>query len=185
MIYLDWTPFKNLAVNKNYAITAVTQATGYFLMSRDFETFVKTGTADYTDFVNNYLSSANLAFVNPATAVQQYQRPAQMNNRVYRTAQVSTVTAASTTLLTVTSGKTFYLTSYGLSCSNTMNNIGNVNISDDEVAVRLPLVVESKGTSTMCGSFPQPMKFTVNVALKILVGTLTASAWVVGYEETN
>lgn len=182
MIYLSWTTFKAVVDAQSLPITAVLQATGYFLMTSDtvasFESFVTTATADYTDFTTNYLPTSNTALAvskqatqstspwvvsgtvtsnlgtlnGAAIATQQYYRPSQMPGRTRKLANVSAVTAATTVVYTVTGGKTLYILSYGITATNT-DAITKGNINiSDDTTVIMPLT-EAAGPGAATGFF--------------------------------
>lgn len=209
MVKLNWASFKSFIQARSLPYTAIPHTDGYFVQSTDeiteVETFLLNPSSDYTDFVTNFLAGANTAastrprsvtgtvnlgtISTAATSTQQYQRPSQMNSRTHVEANVSGITA-NTVIRTITPGKTFYLTGFGVyGINESLSTAGNINISDDNT-IKLPfLIPRDSGTShplvSTVGSMLEPLPFTNNITLKIVAGTITASVWIIGYEETN
>jgi len=188
MVYLSWANFKTFVDTQGLTITAIPQGSDYYLTVTDgtlsCETVVVNGTANYTTFVNSYLAGSNQGYKRTRTDL----RLSQYDGRVAKKGYASAVTT-STTLYTVTSGKVLYITTMGISATNTHTTVtGNFNISDDDVAILLPYVVavnsnQTPASITAHATFPEPVPVTTNVRLKIVAGTITASAWFIGYEE--
>lgn len=124
-----------------------------------------------------------------ALAIFNPFRPSELRSRTFVVKSADSVTAT-TTIHTVTAGKTFYLESFGLSAFNTSTTVAGRVAVGNGTSVVLP---HTWGTSVVGAAPPvfvavsedlsDPPSFTDSVRLVISAGTVTASMWIIGYEE--
>lgn len=109
----------------------------------------------------------------------------EVRNRTKIQKNINAVTTT-TTIHTVTVGKTFFLTAISYSFVNSSAvTMGNVSINDNTTVV-IPKLISASSITAIDGSLnmeENPPSFTTNVNLTIIAGTITASVFIIGYEE--
>ena len=117
-------------------------------------------------------------------------RPSQVKSRTHVDANISNalLRATSTVIWSVTTGKVFHLVSLGLSMINASVLNGSVEIRDG-TAIKLPYIMTSQAVGASAAqtvsptTFAEPIPFTSTVNAVASAGTVTASIFIVGYEE--
>ena len=132
---------------------------------------------------------SNVGLSNSASLkVAVTDRPSEVRSRTAVIANIDHVTA-STTIYTVTGGKTLYLQSIGITAINSSVTANGHFTIRDNTTIKIPFTMgqASSGQPTTTAAAPttfhEPIPFTTNVNLNIVAGTLTASIYIIGYEE--
>lgn len=117
-------------------------------------------------------------------------RPSEVRNRVKVEARIfnQTLTTTPTVVHTVTVGKTFYLESMIISAINSANVIGEWRIVDgttDKIGYLLTekTTGSSAGTASSSPALPEPIPFTTSFSVREVLGDITLSVYIIGYEE--
>lgn len=117
-------------------------------------------------------------------------RPSQKTGRTYQNI-VGDALTVNTTLHTVTAGKTLYVTSLFLEMRNAdVVNPGRVRIRDGTTtrfALSASAAVAGQITPRTFAqmTFPEPVRFTTDLNLEVVAGTISANVVATGYEETT
>lgn len=148
---------------------------------------------------NNSISSTAISgkrgidtnVINPITATLGRLTGSADATRTYVTINAENITST-TNLRTNTAGKTFWMTGYTISCTNTSLLAQARVIIRDSAANKVPFILPAgvlglvtPGLSQATSMELNPMPFATNVTIAMLAGTVNASISVYGYEEAT
>lgn len=113
-------------------------------------------------------------------------RPTESRNRTLIVKNIRNTTGV---IHTVTPGRLFYLTALGVTALNSSTNLGELAIQDSTTII-FPFLWQQNEVLTPPQPFVfsanfenNPVPFSTNITVTQLSGTLSASVYIVGYEE--
>lgn len=118
-------------------------------------------------------------------------RPSQKSGRTHVSGFIDHATAT-TTAYTVTVGKVLYVTSMTMTgYNNGFNTAGRLRVRDN-TATKIPITITPVGLGSvdayeqivgLTWNFPEPKRFSTNINVEVVAGTMTYSFEFTGYEE--
>ena len=117
-------------------------------------------------------------------------RPSEVRNRVKVEARIfnTSITTTPTVIYTVTPGKTLYVESMIISALNSSNTVGEYRITNgetDKLGYLLPdkVIGGPSVSSATSPALPEPIPFTTNIGVRKVLGDISISVFIIGYEE--